>query len=302
MKLSLSEFQDRLKETDVKFKVAVPIKELSYLRLGGKCALAAYPMSKDELIKTVLLASECGIKYKTIGRMSNILPPDGCFDGLLICTDNVCKIQLGEQVVIADCGATLPSIAAHLARRGFSSVEELGGIPGSVGGAVYMNAGAYGKEIADVLVSAIVLDAARRSVRTFSARELEFSYRHSRLSDGELTLVSASFAISRAEPRQIYEKMSHYSNLRRSTQPISLPSLGSVFKRHDGRSAAELIDSSGLKGFRIGGAAVSEKHAGFIVNAGGASSSDYKALVEYIKRAVFEKHGVRLCEEIEYLV
>lgn len=263
--------------------------------------MVAYPKSAEEMIGTVFAATDCGIPYRTFGRMSNILPPDGRFSGLLIRTDGIREIHVENELVSADCGVSLPSLASYLAENGFSSLEELAGIPGSVGGAVYMNAGAYGREISDVLVSVRAIDAAARAVRIISADDLRFSYRHSRLSEERLTVVSANFAYKKAAPSDIFEKMSHYAERRRNTQPVALPSLGSVFKRCDGRSAAALIDGCGLKGYRIGGAMISEKHAGFIVNVGGATALDYKAIVELAKSAVFNKYGVILTEEIEYL-
>lgn len=301
MKLSLSEFQDRLKETDIKFKCNLPFEKISYARLGGICALVAYPKNGTELIKTVFSAIDCGIVYRIVGKMSNILPPDGLFCALLICTEEMRGIEIGEECISADCGVTLPSLAAASARVGCSCLEELAGIPGSVGGAVCMNAGAYGKEISSVLSSADVVDVKSRTVRTVTARNFEFSYRHSNVAKNGFAVISARFAFRRAAPRDIYQKMTLYSAKRRNTQPAVLPSLGSVFKRHNGQSAAILIDGCGMKGYRIGGAAVSEKHAGFIVNVGGATSADYKALVELIKRNVFDKYGVLLSEEIEYL-
>ncbi len=297
----LLDFKIFLKIREVEIKEKVPFAELSFIKLGGICNLLVYPSSVRELIDIIKKAKELKIRYKILGRMSNILPPDGACNTVIIKTDRMKRISEGDGLVYAECGVSLPSLAAYFRRRGFSAFEELSGIPASIGGAVYMNAGAYGKEIADIIAAVSAYDIEKNEIKDLRREELEFSYRHSPFSEGKLCILSAAFKYVSKAPEEIGTEMSLFADKRRAAQPIDLPSLGSTFKRSGNVSAALLIDRSGLKGTRIGGVKVSEKHAGFIVNAGGGLSSDYRALCELIKRIVFEKHGVTLQEEIEYL-
>ncbi len=301
MKAPLLEIKDFLKERDVEYKIDVPFSEMSFVKLGGICELTAYPENEKQLTDLICAALSADLKFKTVGKMTNILPPDGVYSGLIIKTDKMKSVDIYSDTVYAECGRTLSSLASILAEEGLSSIEELSGIPGSVGGAVFMNAGAYGKEISDSVSSVRIFDAKRQVIRTMGREELDFSYRHSIFSSGGLYALSAAFECKKAPRDEIFMRMSACAKMRRESQPISGASLGSVFKKSGGRSAAMLIDKCALKGARVGGAYVSFKHAGFIINDGGASSEDYRSLVRYIKSRVFEKFGILLEEEIEYL-
>ncbi len=297
----MTEFQDFLTERRIKYQKDVSFEKLSFLKLGGTCALMVYPKNESEFSAALLKARTLNAKFKVVGRMSNILPPDGFFEGALISTALMNHISAEGTLVRAECGCTLPSLSAYLAKNALSATEELSGIPASVGGAVYMNAGAYGREISDVISEVRVFDAEKNAFLTLTKEELAFSYRKSILQNRELYVISVVFKTRRAISSSIYEKMSALSAKRRASQPINEPSLGSAFKRLNGVSAAELVDKCGLKGYSIGRAAISEKHAGFIVNRGGATSADYREIVKVAKAAVFERFGVKLEEEIEYL-
>ncbi len=293
--------QDFLTERNIKYRKDVSFKKISFLKLGGICPLVVYPRSESEFSAALLKARGLRVKFKVVGRMSNILPPDGIFAGVLISTALMNHISAEGTLVRAECGCSLPALSSYLAKNSLSATEELSGIPASVGGAIYMNAGAYGREICDVLSSVRVFDMNASVFRELHKNELDFSYRHSVFQDSEMYVASAAFDTRRLPSGAIYEKISKLSAKRRANQPLTLPSLGSVFKRSNGISAAALIDECGLKGYCIGGAAISEKHAGFIVNRGGATAADYRKIVEIAKAAVFDSFGVKLEEEIEYL-
>ncbi len=291
----------RLKEKDVKIIKDAQFSKISYVRIGGMARAAIFPKNEQELIFALDLAKECGIHSRVLGRMSNILPPDGVFDGVIIKTDNISEIEYENDVCCAGAGVSLARLCASLLKNGLSCLEELSGIPASVGGAVYMNAGAYGREISDNLISVLCYDKDTGILRELSLSELDFSYRHSSFSETGHIILSARFRCIRKEKEDIKSRMLELGRKRRKTQPLSYPSLGSIFKRTPYASAAELIDKAGLKGFRIGDCEVSKKHAGFIVNLGSATSEDYKSVIEAVRTRVRECFGVQLEEEIEYL-
>ncbi len=286
---------------DVKIKANADFSSLSYIRLGGMAALVAYPKNSDELIFTIFAAEEYKIPYRILGRMTNTLPPDGICNILLIKTDRMKNITATSDTVIAECGVSLPALSAYFMQRGLSGLEELSGIPASIGGAIYMNAGAYGKEISDVISELFVLDVKTRKIEKLKRESINFSYRQSPFSKGNYCILSAGFKYEKKDPDEIASEMSRIAKKRRETQPKGSPSLGSTFKRSGDVSAALLIDRAGLKGIKVGGVKVSEKHAGFIINDGGKKSSDYRVLCELIKDSVFRKYGIMLEEEIEYL-
>lgn len=292
--------QDFLKKTNIEYRYDVNFSEISYLRLGGIASAVLYPQNEDEFVSALRYCISNGIRHKTVGKMTNLLPPPKFYDGILIKTDRLSKIKFDGERVSVLCGRSLPSLASELCRRSLSGFEELSGIPGSVGGAVYMNAGAYGREISELLISISAYDETCDSIVTLHKDELDFSYRSSCLLERRLSLVSAELACREDDVETIRRRTRSFAKKRRDTQPVSEPSLGSVFKKRDGVSAAYLIEKAGLKGLSVGGASVSEKHSGFIVNRGNASAGDYAELVCLVKKRVFEFCGVALEEEIEY--
>ncbi len=301
MKSPLFEIKEALKMREVEIKEDASFSSISHIRLGGVCRILAYPGCEDELIFAISEARRLNIPYKILGRMSNVLPPDRVYGGLVIKTDRMRAVKNLDGTVSAECGISLPALAAYFKSQGFSGLEELSGIPGALGGAVYMNSGAYGREISDSLTELRVFDIRKGEIRVIPRSEILFGYRYSPFSEGEFCILSANLAYKQEDPEKIGERMSRIAELRRSSQPVDMPTLGSAFKRPEGLSAAYLIDKCGLKGTRVGGAEVSEKHAGFIVNRGGATSSDYRVLCELIKEEVHRKFGVLLEREVEYL-
>ena len=276
------------------------MSEMSSVGIGGT-ALVLRPKSLRGLVATVSALSEWGIEYKTVGRASNVLPPDDGYGKAVVCTTAIRGFRREGDILIAECGATFRRIAMELSPLGLGGYEELVGIPGSVGGMVAMNAGAYGRCVADFIEWAeVYFPQERKSVRV-DASELDLSYRDSAVGRSRWILLSAAFRLQRSSTDRINRRLKELSSLRRASQPLEYPSLGSVFKRTSVGSAAKMIDECGLKGLRCGDAQVSEKHAGFIVNRGNATAAQYISLMEQCRESVLKKFGVSLEPEIEIL-
>jgi len=235
-----------------------------------------------------------------LGNASNIIVRDGGIPGFVIMFDRLRDISVDGYVIEAEAGAKLidtTHVALHHSLKGF---EFASGIPGSVGGAVFMNAGAYGGEIAHVLVSCKVLTK-DGEIETLSASELAFGYRHSKIQETGSIVISAKFALSPGNHEQIKQEMERLTHLRQLKQPLEYPSCGSVFKRPVGHFAGQLISEAGLKGYRIGGVEVSEKHAGFMVNVDNGTAKDYEDLIAHVIEAVEAHSGVRLEPEVRII-
>ncbi len=269
-----------------------PLREYCSMRVGGPARLAAFPETAEELAALL----RAGGRRVVLGGGSNVLFPDEGYDGTVIFTTRLCGLTADGCMLSAQAGVPLSAAARRALECGLGGLAFAYGIPGTVGGGVYMNAGAYGGQIADCLVRATLLDAAGEP-RVVSASELALGYRSSALMDGDWTLLSADFALVPAPPEQIRAEMERNMQARREKQPLEYPSCGSTFKRPPGQYAGALIERCGLKGCTVGGAQVSEKHAGFVVNRGDATSADVRALIAHIQRVVAEKTGVLLeCE------
>ena len=235
------------------------------------------------------------------GRMSNVLFRKPLYDGVVIKTTNYRTKNEAENTVTLSCGSTLRETIRDMASKDLGGMEGLFGIPGSVGGMVKQNAGAFGYEIADRFVSADCYFVSRNQISTVTKKDMEFEYRNSALSSKETILLSATFSFVHKRRSEIFEEIADYTSQRRQKQPIAMPSLGSVFKRCEGIGAGYYIDKAKLRGHRVGGAEISGKHAGFIVNAGGATADDYLALIELAKERVYNLFGIELQEEIEII-
>ncbi len=286
-----------LKSHKIEFQPRESVRRLSFVGIGGIASLAVYPKSRGEMLCLLSYLYANAIPYKVVGNMSNILPPDGFWGVCLVCTAKMRSVTIENGIAVAECGVPLSLLCRAMASAGIMAMAELVGIPGSVGGAVYQNAGAFGLDIAGRLAFADVFDPRSDRVRRLQGKDLCFSYRASALADLGI-LLSAGFYGSKASREESESAMREYAHRRKEHQPRGR-SLGSVFLRVGDTSAAYYIDCAGLKGHRIGGAAVSRVHAGFIVNEGNATAKEYRALVEFIKQSVFEKFCVRLKTEIE---
>ena len=271
-------------------------------RVGGPAEAYVEP-TLSQLKKLVSFAKEEGIPTIVLGNGSNILVKDEGLRGLVIVVGSpMGEIRVEGEEIVAGAGALLSAVSAAACEAGLSGLEFAGGIPGSVGGGVMMNAGAYGGELKDVLVEVDALSPDGRQVRTYDVSELELSYRHSRFADstGEIIL-AARFRLKPGDPGEIRRAVSELNRRRREKQPLEYPSAGSTFKRPKGHFAGKLIQDAGLAGFAIGGARVSEKHCGFVINSGGASAADILGVIAHVKEEVLRQSGVLLEEEVRIL-
>lgn len=276
-----------------------PMSKHTSFKIGGAAEIMAFPKTPDELAAILKVSKLLDCKITILGAGTNVLAPDGGIPGIVICLkDSLDAMELleGDRIRIA-AGVTMARAAVFACNHSLAGFEFAHGIPGTVGGGVYMNAGAYGGEISQVCerVDVMYMDG---TVRSFSAEEMEFSYRHSRLEGESGIVLSTVFRLMPGNESEIREKMQLLMQKRKASQPLEYPSAGSAFKRPVGGYAAALIDEAGLKGFRVGDAAVSEKHAGFVVNLGAATAADVKALFAEVSDRVFERNGIRLEPEV----
>lgn len=285
-------------------KEAIPYKENIHLRdyttfqIGGPCPLGVFPETVHQLQFVMKWLCEADAPYFVLGNGSNILASDKGYEGVLIFTQSLRDISLENHIVRCSAGVSLSKLCAFAASHALSGLEFAWGIPGSLGGAVYMNAGAYGGEIKDVIESCTFLEE-DGTLRTFSAKDLDLSYRHSCFTGTKRIILEASFALHPDDKEAIQARMDDYIGRRTSKQPLDKPSAGSAFKRPKGGYASALIEQCGLKGYTIGGAQVSEKHSGFLINANNATAADMEALIHHVQRVVKEQTGFSLeCEVI----
>ncbi len=292
---------DYLKKHDVEFKRNLKLSDISAIKTGGSSRLAVYPENADEMIGVLRTARELGFEYKIVGNASNILFPDGNFKPILISTKRMNAVSNLGEIAFSFCGASLASMIRYMARRGFGGLESLFGIPATVGGAVFNNAGAFGDDISSSFLYGIIYSPREDKISILDNFDMRFSYRKSILQSRELVLLFAAFAFISKDEEKIKSEIKDNMKKRRSSQPTECPSLGSVFKKRDGTSVSALIDRLGMKGVCVGGAEISKKHAGFIVNRGGASSGDVIELIGIVKNEIYKNYGFLPDEEIEIL-
>jgi UDP-N-acetylmuramate dehydrogenase len=278
----------------------IRIAPYTSMRVGGTVRRLYRPESVEQLTDLVLSCREEGVPYLVIGNASNLLFPDEGYQGAVISTVGIKELSLQGGKIVASCGVSLSALSVFAMEHGMDGLAFAYGIPGTVGGGVYMNAGAYGGEISDCLESILALTK-DGAIRTLSREELSLSYRHSRLQEEELILLSATFRCEEGIPAEIKSVMDRNMASRKEKQPLEYPSCGSAFKRPAGHFAGALIQEAGLKGFSIGGAQVSEKHAGFVINKGGATAKNVKDLLQYVRETVYDQSGVALEPEIQIL-
>ena len=287
---------------DLKYVEDEPMAKHISFRVGGAAKRMAFPENAEQLVLLMNFALSCGARALVIGNGTNLLVPDEGLDRLVIdVSDGMTRIADGGQAneITAQCGASLARIAEYARKKGLSGLEFAHGIPGTLGGAVCMNAGAYGGEIKDVVASVTLLDP-QAGIRTLKGEEMQFSYRRSLLSEHpEYVVLSATFRLERGDSETIGARMRELMAKRKASQPLEFPSAGSTFKRPAGHYAGPLIEGCGLKGRRVGGAEVSTKHAGFIVNTGGATCADVLALIEKVQKTVYDARGVMLEPEVK---
>ncbi len=276
-----------------------PMEKHTSFRIGGPAEVMAFPKTEAELSSIQKMCTAEQIVPAVLGAGTNVLAPDAGLPGLVICLKDCLSgmEQIGKNTIRVYAGVTMARAAVFAASLGLSGLEFAHGIPGTVGGGVYMNAGAYCGEISQVCTAVRVMDG-EGNIRTLTRDDMAFSYRRSILEKTSEVVVSADFVLTPKPEAEIREKMQELIAKRRASQPLDLPSAGSAFKRPVNGYAAALIDEAGLKGFSIGGAGVSKKHAGFVVNLGGATAADVQAVLQAVAQTVQEKSGILLEPEI----
>lgn len=277
-----------------------PLNQYTYTKTGGKADVLVFPKTKLEAQQIMAYLAEMNFSVTILGNASNVIIRDGGISGVVIMLQKMIDIKVEQQKIIAQAGALLIDTSRCASLHSLSGLEFACGIPGSVGGAAFMNAGAYGGEVESVIeyVEVITKDG---QFKRYVHEELDFSYRHSRLQETEELIVEVGFSLKEGNQEKIIEKMNELTFLRESKQPLEYPSCGSVFKRPEGHFTGKLIQDAGLQGMQIGGAQVSKKHAGFIVNIDHATASDYLKLIHYIQDKIMEIYGVALEPEVRII-
>ncbi len=283
-----------------------PMAAHTTMRVGGPADRMAVVQTEEELRETLIACTRQGIPCTVIGKGSNLLVADAGYRGTVILTagslngTEVVREETDTVLIGAKSGVVLMALSVFAAEQGLSGLEFASGIPGTVGGAIRMNAGAYGGEMKDVTAEVTLLDRSG-SVRTVPAAEMDFSYRHSILMETGEIVLSARFRLRRGDRTEIRRTMDELLEKRRSKQPLEYPSAGSTWKRPEGYFAAKLIEEAGCKGLSVGDAQISEKHAGFLINKGHATAAQIRSLMREVERRVYESSGVRLTPEVELI-
>jgi UDP-N-acetylmuramate dehydrogenase len=294
-------FQQKMKDLipNVELRLNELLSKHTSFRIGGPAEVMAFPKSREELSELLKVSALLDCKPAILGAGTNVLAPDSGLPGLVICLKDCLNgmEQLDQTTIRIMSGVTMTRAAVYAANLGLSGLEFAHGIPGTVGGGVYMNAGAYGGELCQVCCCVEIMDEQGR-IHTLTNKQMEFSYRHSVLEDRFAVVISAVFELQPKNQEEIRERMKELMSKRSASQPLDKPSAGSAFKRPATGYAAALIDNAGLKGFRVGDAAISEKHAGFAVNLGTATACEVKELLSRVSDIVFDHSGIRLEPEV----
>lgn len=288
---------------DVKFYEYADMSDLTSIKCGERARFLAEPRDIRQLIDLARCLYSEGIEYRVIGGMTNTLPPEGDYDGVLIRTHRIAEVLFTDNNrVRAEAGASLGRIVREANARGLGGFSEFVGIPGTLGGAIFGNAGAHTRSISDTVASVTAYDPEENEVRSIPADMIGFAYRDSFFRrTPRCVILSAELFGETAESEELISRSRELIEARKARQPLSDPSLGSVFKHPPCDFAPKIIEELGLKGFSVGGASISEKHAGFIINRGGATVSDVKRLIRHIKDEVYRFRGVSLEEEINIM-
>ncbi len=286
----------------IAYKTSEPMSEHTTFRIGGEADVFACPDSVEQLIDAIKIAKNEGVKFIVVGRGSNLLFSDDGFRGVVISTENLKKISVEGNRIICECGVTMTVLAQKARDAELQGLSFAYGIPGFVGGAVYMNAGAYGGQMSDVMVKSTYYNTETDEICIVEGDGHKFGYRESIYKENpNYVILSAEMELTNGKYDEIKAEMEDFMERRRSKQPLEYPSAGSVFKRCEGYFTGKLIEESGLKGKRVGGAEVSVKHAGFIINVGGAKASDVLQLVQIIKDEIRKNYSLELVCEIIYV-
>lgn len=279
-----------------------PLKSHTTFKIGGNCIALIEPREISDIIEAVKICRKNNIKFFVIGNGSNLLVPDEGYNGVIIkLKSEFSTIQVEGEYLIVNSGAKLSEVYTVAYKNSLTGFEFASGIPGTIGGAIYMNAGAYGGEMKDIVESVEVLDLDNFELRELKNEELEFSYRKSIIQRKNFIVTTIKLKLQKGNKEEINAVYEDLRERRNSKQPLNFGSAGSTFKRPEGHFASKLIEDAGLKGYHINDAWVSEKHSGFIVNKGNASFKEVMELIEYVQKVVFEKFGVKLETEVRIL-
>lgn len=293
---------EKLKEKEVgTIKVSEPLSQHTTWKIGGPADVLVEPANIEGLINTMDIVKEAGVPWRAIGRGSNLLVSDEGIEGVVIkLGKGLDHLEIDDEEITVGGGYPLIKLVTIISRQGLSGLEFAGGIPGSVGGAVFMNAGAHGAEVADILIKARVLYP-DGSLEWIKGSDMEFSYRTSRLQHEKGICVEAVFKLKKGEKEEIVKHMQKNKDYRRETQPWSHPTCGSVFRNPLPNHAGALIEEAGLKGYQIGGAQISDMHANFIVNVDNAKAEDVLNLIKHAKETIKESKGIEMETEVEMI-
>lgn len=286
-----------LTENQIEYLKDEPMSRHTTFRIGGNADLFINPKNTDELLGVLNHCRKEKIPFTVIGKGSNLLVSDKGIEGAVICTTCMNGLLVNGNEITADCGVGLASLCNFAKDNGLSGLEFAYGIPGSVGGAMVMNAGAYGGEMKDVVIRATAITAGGE-ILTVEGNDMRLSYRNSIFKQKDYIVLSTTFSLKQDNAEDINSRMEDFMNRRKTKQPLEYPSAGSVFKRPEGYFAGALIEENGFKGQGVGGAFVSEKHAGFIINKGNATCSDVKTLIVKIQDKIYKNNGVKLETEL----
>ena len=298
----LSDLKKVIPEENI--KINEPMSKHTSFKTGGPAEIYIIGKTLEQIQEVLKYSNQNNIQLYIIGNGSNLLISDEGIKGIVL-KISLENIQIEEKednvIIIAGAGVKIMALAQILKKDGITGFEELAGIPGTMGGANYMNAGAYGKELKDIIVSTKAINKETGEIETLKNEEQELKYRSSIFKNRKYIIIETMLNLQKGIPEEIERKMNDFLNQRKEKQPIEYPSAGSTFKRGERFITAKLIDECGLKGYQIGGAQISEKHAGFIINKNNATSKDILDLIKYTKKKVFEKFGVQIEEEVEII-
>lgn len=276
----------------------VSLSKYTTYRVGGIAKIVVYPDNIDKLIELLKYLDKNNIKFKVLGKGSNLIFSSKIYDGVIIILDKLCNIEIKKNIINVEAGYSIIKLSNEAAKLGLSGLEFASGIPGTIGGGVFMNAGAYLSSFSDIVRTVTFLDE-NYDIKTYNLEELEYSYRNSILRERNYIVLSAELELTPKTPEEIKHIISDRRERRLQSQPLEFPSAGSVFRNPEGDYAGRLIEEAGLKGEMVGGAMVSTKHANFIINHNNATGEDIKELIEIIEKKIKEKYNINLVLEQE---
>lgn len=296
--VDLAKLQDILGTLTI--KANEPLSNYTYTKTGGPADLLVFPRSVEQVQRVLAAVKQENLPLTVLGNASNLIVKDGGIRGLVMILTDMQELVLEGNQLKAASGAALIEASRQAAAARLTGLEFACGIPGSIGGAIYMNAGAYGGEVKDV-ISQVEVVTRDGQLKTYAGADCDFSYRHSRFQEGDEVILGVTFDLAPGDQSAIDSKVAELTHLRQSKQPLEYPSCGSVFKRPEGYFAGKLIQDAGLQGYQVGGAQVSTKHAGFIVNVDHATATDYLAVIEHIRLVVWARTGVFMEPEVRII-